>query len=39
MNKKLRTEFNSRQYMINKDFELYYYSDTDIKNVQIHAHN
>lgn len=39
MNKKLRTEFNSRQYMINKDFELYYYSDTDIKNVQIHSHN
>ena len=39
MNKKLRTEFNSRQYMINKNFELYYYSDTDIKNVQIHSHN
>ena len=39
MNKKLRTEFDSRQYMIAKDFELYYYSDTDIKNVQNHSHN
>ncbi len=39
MKKDLRTDFNSRQYMISKDFEIFYYSDTNIKNVSDHTHN
>ena len=39
MNKKLRTEFSPRQYMLAEDFELFYYSDTDIKNVRSHCHD
>jgi len=39
MKKELRTVFNNRQYMLSKDFEIYYYSDTNIKNVEDHTHN
>lgn len=39
MKKELRTDFNSRQYMLSKDFEVYYYSDTTLKNVGDHTHN
>ncbi len=39
MKKNLRTAFNNRQYMLSKDFEIYYYSDTNIKNVNDHTHN
>ena len=39
MNKNLQTAFNSRQYMLAKDFEIYYYSDTNIKNVKLHSHD
>ena len=39
MNKNLRTVFNSRQYMLAKDFEIFYYSDTNIRNVKNHTHD
>lgn len=38
MTKKLRSEFNSRQYMLEKDFELYYYSDLHFSTVGRHSH-
>lgn len=37
--KKLQTEFNRRQYMVEKDFELYYYSDTKLDPVRTHKHD
>ena len=39
MKKKLQTQFSTRQYMISKDFELYYYNDSSIKKVSLHTHN
>ena len=36
--KKLRSEFNSRQYMLARDFELYYYSDLHFSSVGRHCH-
>lgn len=33
MKKKLQTEFSTRQYMISKDFEIYYYSDQGLKKL------
>ena len=38
MKKELRTTFNTRQYMTSKYFEIFYYSDTNIKNVEDHTH-
>ncbi len=38
MKKKLRSEFNSRQYMLARDFELYYYSDLHFSSVGRHSH-
>ncbi len=38
MKKELRTTFNTRQYMTSKSFEVFYYSDTNIKNVEDHTH-
>ena len=38
MKKKLRSEFNSRQYMLSQDFELYYYSDLHFSSVGRHSH-
>ena len=38
MKKKLRSEFNSRQYMLAKDFEIYYYSDLNLSSVGRHSH-
>jgi AraC-like DNA-binding protein len=38
MKKKLRSEFNSRQYMLSRDFELYYYSDLHFSSVGRHSH-
>ena len=29
----LRSAFNTRQYMLSKDFEIYYYSDTNPPSV------
>lgn len=39
MRKKLQSQFSSRQYMLSKDYELYYYHDTSLKKVDLHTHN
>ena len=39
MKKKLRSEFNSRQYMLARDFEIYYYSDLHFSSVGRHSHD
>ena len=38
MKKKLQTAFLTRQYMLEKDFEIYYYNDTVFSNVGKHSH-
>ncbi len=38
MKKQLRSEFNSRQYMLAEDFELFYYSDPHFQSVGDHSH-
>lgn len=38
MRKEFRTPFHTRQYMLSKDFELYYYSDQKIPSVKSHTH-
>lgn len=39
MHKKLQTGFSTRQYMLSKDFELYYYNDTTLREVAEHTHD
>ena len=39
MKKNLRTDFSLRQYMLNNDFEIYYYSDKNMKRVKDHSHD
>lgn len=39
MKKELRSAFNTRQYMLSKDFEVYYYSDLHFKAVPEHSHD
>ena len=39
MKKKLQTAFQSRQYMLSRDFELYYYDDRNLKKIEAHTHN
>lgn len=39
MKKDLRTTFSTRQHMLSEHFEIFYYSDTNIKNVEDHVHN
>lgn len=39
MRKKLQTNFSTRQYMLSKDYELYYYNDTTINVVERHSHD
>ncbi|MBO6242104.1 MAG: helix-turn-helix domain-containing protein [Butyrivibrio sp.] len=39
MKNKLRSSFNSRQYMISSDFEVFYYIDRDFKTLSPHAHD
>lgn len=39
MHKQLRTAFNKRQYMLSKDFEIYYYNDTMPTGVSTHTHD
>ena len=43
MKKNLQTTFSTRQYMLSKDFEIYYYSDSHDDNlrskVRIHTHD
>jgi AraC-like DNA-binding protein/mannose-6-phosphate isomerase-like protein (cupin superfamily) len=35
----LRTVFSKRQYMLSKDYEIYYYSDRNMKQVENHKHD
>ena len=39
MKGKLRSDFNSRQYMLARDFEVYYYSDLHFSSVGRHSHS
>lgn len=39
MKKNYKTDFSTRQYMLSKDFEIYYYSDKHLKNMDSHFHN
>ena len=39
MKKELQSKFNTRQRMLAKDFEIYYYSDVRHSNVDPHTHN
>lgn len=39
MKKNLQTTFSTRQYMLSKDFEIYYYSDSHLSGVSSHAHD
>ena len=39
MKKNLQSAFVTRQHMISKDFEIYYYNDIHMKNVAQHAHD
>lgn len=39
MKKTLQTAFQTRQYMLSKDFEIYYYSDNHFDGVRTHDHN
>lgn len=39
MKNKLRSSFNSRQYMLSSDFEVFYYSDKNFKTLHPHAHD
>lgn len=38
MKKELQTAFSSRQFMVARDFELYYYSDTRELKIATHTH-
>lgn len=39
MRKNLQTTFSTRQYMLSKDFEIYYYSDFYLSQVKDHMHS
>ena len=39
MKQELRSAFNTRQYMLAHDFEIYYYSDLHFQAVKGHAHD
>lgn len=39
MKKNLETKFSTRQYMLSRDFEIYYYSDRTMPKVKNHVHN
>ena len=39
MKKNLQYAFHTRQYMLSKDFEIYYYSDYYLSKVESHTHN
>ena len=38
MKEYLRTTFSPRQYMMSKDFEIYYYDDTNMSKKKNHTH-
>lgn len=39
MRKNLQTQFSARQYMLSRDFEIYYYNDSVPNQVQAHSHD
>lgn len=39
MKKDLRTKFITRQFMMSRDFELYYYNEERIAKLESHSHN
>ena len=39
MKKYLRTAFSPRQYMLSKDFEIFYYDDTHMSKQKNHTHD
>lgn len=39
MKQQLRTTFSTRQYMLSKDFEIYYYNDRNLPTLKDHSHN
>ncbi len=39
MKRALKTQFSTRQYMLSRDFEIYYYSDRQIPDVKAHTHD
>ena len=39
MKKNLKTQFLTRQYMLSADYELYYYSDSHMADVDSHTHD
>lgn len=39
MKKTLQTAFSTRQYMLEKDFEIYYYNDSHFSRVKSHTHD
>lgn len=39
MRKSLQSKFSNRQYMLSKDFEIYYYNDSHFSGVDDHTHN
>ena len=38
MKKDLQTQWSTRQYMVSRDFELYYYNDRHLSSVENHTH-
>lgn len=39
MNQNLQSPFNPRQYMLSKDYEIYYYNDTHPQKMKDHSHD
>ena len=39
MKKNIKSEFSTRQYMLSRDFEIYYYSDSKLPDVHAHTHD
>ena len=39
MKKSLQSKFSPRQYMLSKDFEIYYYNDSHFSGVEDHTHD
>lgn len=39
MRKRLQSKFSSRQYMLSKDFEIFYYNDSHFAGVADHTHD
>lgn len=39
MKKNLETRFQPRQYMLSKDFEIFYYNDHELSKVALHSHD